>query len=1671
MIAIGITTDLPKTGPKIVDSVNEITRIFTSDLGYERATSLDIDPGREQITQEVRKFCLGCDEDDVVVLYYTSHADEVGERHRVWAGDTRDSVSDTLETAHLASLMLAGTPLRNVLIILDTCFAGKGGAEALRTSMPSAGEGDKTLALLTAAYPREQIVAGSFARLFARAVERPAVAGHEPRYLTLGAIARLIEADPSRPQWQTVSYSVLFGKTDNLPFFPNRRYNRDLHGLDLLTQLRIEQQEMRAADMAGHFLPRARGVDIPAEPGWRFVGRAVALRDLARWLRDRDDSTYRVVTGGPGSGKSALIGRLVVLSDHYRRPTVPLGDDVAADTVPPEDSISVGIHARGLTTAQVLAAVCAAVGVSAGTPADLLREMRQRQVTVAIDAIDEALDPVDLVSRILRPLIEGGPAKGLRLLLGTRPHLLAPLGAKEHVLDLDDDRYADPESLREYVFRGLETSDPQSPYHSVPADVVAAITTAVAEAASHSFLVARIVSRTLLSSTHVPDPYDSGWRAKLPATASDAMHADLESRLGAKATRARDLLRPLAFAHGAGLPWEDIWAALAATLSGHDYTDDDLIWLRSQAGSYVVETMESEHSVYRLYHAALAEYLRQGCDERAIHDQFSAFLVGRVPTSGTDPDWSRAHPYTLTHLATHAQESGTLDELLLDPGYLIHAAPAGLLAALSAARSPDTRLAAEAYQRAVHQLRDRPEDYRFSYLELASRIMRAAVLAKRIDERAPRRRWSVPWAHWPPEHPHRVLGGQLGPVNAVACTVLANGKAVAASAGQDARLRIWDLVTAEPEGSHKVRTAPLIAIRFVRLPGDRTVIVLLGADGKLHIWDMLTASITEAFSTVPRWRRMLGLGVANPSLRPLGTGGYARYLVVSGRGMPTSLWDLSENRRIALLPSHVAPDTVSLADLVDGQTVLIARTGGSESWVADLATGRQLPCERRRLQSTGLGSLVDDVIRQTHLRYLALPASDGRPVVAARFYRRSREVVLWDLTVPNPLGTWPADGPPARIRLTNGLAVRVPVRMDRRATSGNRPPTVTEQPDDNGGLGGTEPGPPPMLVPLSPRVPSPLGEDASRMSAEMTFESSERSVHVVFRDLAQRPPTTVRLTLSGHTADVTAYDWTRLPDGHPIVITGSRDGTVRRWDISSLSPSRDDRDEPTQPSLHQVYAVPAHDGTVLGLTVGSGGEVSLWNLGTGRLLSTFSEQQPPCAICSVPSDQERHLALIFAADATARLWALSEARLVTSFRTDPVRWPARAAAQRLPDGNSVAVTTGHGRKTLVWDVTAGQVRDVLSGHRGWSSCVVCAHDARGRPLALTGGTDNRVNVWDLRSGRRLNRFRIVSRPVFLISPPKGRVTSVRQIPLRGSRHAVFVATADGRVHALHPRPLGMGARRVATIPGTAIATGTLSNGQPVAIIARPDGVVQVWAADDMARAKEPLCEIDLEISVRDISEIHDDMFVIATPNGLAAIRLHPGIAGLAHARSRLLLCTLDWRHERPERAMFNVLPRSIPADVGRYLLPWEQAVIVIRHHPAELVGPIGITITGLLGAGLLSEVKLSPDVTLGVWAVWLVLLLYMLIRVLGWFSNHFVVTPSRMVAVKGILARDVEMLPITAATTLRMRRTAMGRLLGYGKFILAGVDQDPIVRTIDFVPYPEQLYLEVCGLIFPDPEA
>ena len=62
------------------------------------------------------------------------------------------------------------------------------------------------------------------------------------------------------------------------------------------------------------------------------------------------------------------------------------------------------------------------------------------------------------------------------------------------------------------------------------------------------------------------------------------------------------------------------------------------------------------------------------------------------------------------------------------------------------------------------------------------------------------------------------------------------------------------------------------------------------------------------------------------------------------------------------------------------------------------------------------------------------------------------------------------------------------------------------------------------------------------------------------------------------------------------------------------------------------------------------------------------------------------------------------------------------------------------------------------------------------------------------------------------------------------------------------------------------------------------------------------------------------------------------------------------------------------------------------------------------------------------------------------------------------------MMPLAKVTDMSFQRSAMGRILGYGKFILESAGQDQALTRVDHLPYPEQLYLEVCGLIFKDKE-
>jgi membrane protein YdbS with pleckstrin-like domain len=164
---------------------------------------------------------------------------------------------------------------------------------------------------------------------------------------------------------------------------------------------------------------------------------------------------------------------------------------------------------------------------------------------------------------------------------------------------------------------------------------------------------------------------------------------------------------------------------------------------------------------------------------------------------------------------------------------------------------------------------------------------------------------------------------------------------------------------------------------------------------------------------------------------------------------------------------------------------------------------------------------------------------------------------------------------------------------------------------------------------------------------------------------------------------------------------------------------------------------------------------------------------------------------------------------------------------------------------------------------------------------------------------------------------------------------------------------------------------------------------------------------------------------------------------------------------------------TVPATVNRYLLPHERQVISVHQHPAVLIRPIFWVLLGLAVAGWLSNSVAHGNtaVILVIWILWAILLLRLAWKVLEWSLTYFVITSQRLLLAKGFLIRRVDMMPLAKVTDMSFNRSPTGQLLGFGEFVVESAGQDQALRHIEYLPYPEQLYLEVCGLIFKDTEA
>jgi hypothetical protein len=305
------------------------------------------------------------------------------------------------------------------------------------------------------------------------------------------------------------------------------------------------------------------------------------------------------------------------------------------------------------------------------------------------------------------------------------------------LIDLDTPRYLSRDDLAEYVRRRLlldgvqpTPGHPDTPYRGRE-DLARQVAAAVASAAYPAFLIGQLVSRALLLRAQPVSPGDPEWE-QFPKTVAEAMDRYLTST-GSRADQDRieDLLRPLAYSRGPGLPLDDtgMWPQLAVALSrpGRSYTVGDVATLLDTAADYLIETViTGQAAYYQLYHQALSDRLR---DRHQQHPRpaSAAQIVYRclLDTVAGRPDgvrdWPTSHPYVRDQLAGYAADAEQLTSLVDDPGFLVVADPASLFAALQRPGQPRTGNAS-IYRHAFPSLRTGADNAgeRASYLQLSA---------------------------------------------------------------------------------------------------------------------------------------------------------------------------------------------------------------------------------------------------------------------------------------------------------------------------------------------------------------------------------------------------------------------------------------------------------------------------------------------------------------------------------------------------------------------------------------------------------------------------------------------------------------------------------------------------------------------------------------------------------------------------------------------------------------------------------------------------------------------------------------------------------------------------------------------------------------------------------------
>lgn len=1120
-----------------------------------------------------------------------------------------------------------------------------------------------------------------------------------------------------------------------------------------------------------HWLPRARGSEVESDSGaWYFTGRTTARRDICAWLES--DSPLLVITGGPGTGKSAVLAHVLVSTDSRWAASVPAD---GAGARPALGAIDVALHLKGLTLDDVVERLAVLSDVRAADPGELLVALRDRRaaagrpVTVLCDALDETAT-VEETLRIARLLNELAVAGVARVIIGVRTAPAGSMRARVQrvwgrstpMIDLESDRFLRRDDIAEYVARRLAGDDTEGRYRAAPAlhDLAAA----VAARSQHNFLVAQLTSRwLLLPGTPVPG-VGVQLDEELPSTVGEAMEKYLDA-FGPDKALVERFLTALAFAAGGGLPRNDLWLRLAEALSpGSTASAADLARVFDSAATYLIETAVRPDGLptYRLYHEVLDEHLRENCPVPAPHRAVLEALEAAVPVREDRRAWEAADPYIHSQLAGHAARAGLLDDLIVDGGFLVHADPSPLLAVLPEAVTAAGRLAVACYRASSADHRHLDPGARARVLALDAARLGAHDLHAQFTRESSA--WPVRFATGARQHGALLatLKGGQGNISSIAAGIH-DGRAVSLSGSEGGRMLLWDVADQRAIGSiieglpWTTYQSPELALTTL----DDRLLAVVGGSNRVQVWDLLAARLIVE-RTTGDGDSIHAVGVTDVDGRPL-------WVSVGDEGM--YVWDLRTHDLVAG-PVGERFYAVAFTEL-DGNPVCV--TGGwRDLRVWDLRTLREIGPAMANPESAF---------------YLAVTEVAGRPVAVVGSGDRVGTLRLWDLRTRRAIG-----GP----RTDHGWSVSgiAVTELDGRpvavTSSGHNQPGPDEEDTTllvwdlldwrllGRPLAGHTAGTQAVAVTEVDGRPVAVtggGWDGTVRLWDLTLADQELGApapghgnHIT--ELAVLDRGQHRLAVSVG-LDKTAFLWdleahrviSRTPvdftevagidefDGHPLVVLAGvgfadvhRPGTGVNVPLATRRPT-------DPPYATTVYAGTTGrlDGRPVAALVSAAKVLRLHDLATGRALGRpvevvlEDEQQDgvdqPTGVALLAVNG-RPAAVVLSGHPnlgerfTAGVWDLADGSLIA--RLEPAASPA--VTTTIVNGRPVIVTTGRDGTLRVWDAGRQTLRTIPTGAdhiRYLTAGVLHRH-----PVVLAASYSGPVVTWDLATGTAKDEIRL-----------------------------------------------------------------------------------------------------------------------------------------------------------------------------------------------------------------------------------------------------------------------------------------------------------------------------------------